>query len=145
MPCPRCGGVLVEDREEASCANGCGAWNAHGKMSIPRAAFDKRVDGQIWWTLGTGDGARCPQCARHMMTYGTLYEYCSAHGAWVDAIQRNNFRAHFAGALSHAREVDEVVTAASEDPRTLADRVVTLEREVADLRARLERLERKLP
>jgi hypothetical protein len=145
MRCPRCGGVLVDDSMEYSCAAGCGAWNPHGRIGIPRTAFDKLVDGKVWWTLGTGDGARCPQCHRAMMTYGTLYEYCAAHGAWVDDIQRNNFRAHFAVALDHAREVDEVLAAASDDPRMLADRVVRLEREVADLRARLARLERLLP
>jgi Zn-finger nucleic acid-binding protein len=125
--CPRCGGVLTELDDVTTCA------------------IDKRVDGAVWWTLGTGDGAKCPRCARRMMTYGTLYEYCPAHGAWVDAMQRNNFLAHFAGPIQRAQRVETLAAEVAEAPDAIATRIVELEREVAELRERLARLERLLP
>jgi hypothetical protein len=142
LRCPRCRGVLTELDEETACASGCGSWMQHGRMAVPRSAFDKRVDGAVWWTLGTGDGAKCPQCARQMMTYGTLYEYCAAHGAWVDARQRNNFLAHFAIPIRQARRVGEVAVEVIEAPDAIATRIVELEHEVTRLRERLAELER---
>jgi hypothetical protein len=141
--CPRCRGVLVEGDGGDPCVTGCGEWLPHGKSPVPREAYDKRVDGAIWWTLGTGDGARCPSCSRPMMTYGTLYEYCGAHGAWVDVQQRNNFRAAFAAAFRRVEKPPTIAARAMSDRHTLIERVVRLEERVRELEDRLAAVERK--
>jgi hypothetical protein len=143
--CPRCRGVLSDDGNALTCAGGCGEWLQHGRMEIPRDAFDQRSDddGAVWWIAGPGRGAACPQCGVAMMCFGTLYEYCPSHGAWVDARQRNNFRAHFATAIQRAGRVAQILAEAAIDPAALAARIAKLEHEVRWLRARLEELERR--
>jgi hypothetical protein len=141
--CPRCSGVLVDADDGHRCPTGCGEWLPHGTSPVPRDAYDKRVDGAIWWTLGTGDGARCPSCRKQMMTYGTLYEYCGAHGAWVDAIQRNNFRAAFAAAFRRGQRTKAITADVAFDPKVLVERVVRLEERLREVEERLAAVERK--
>ncbi len=143
LRCPRCRSVLVDADRALSCSGGCGEWLPHGALDIPRQAFDQRGDdGAVWWTLGLSKGVRCPHCQRGMMSFGTLYDYCPSHGAWVDARQRNNFRAHFAHAIERAGRVAEIVAEAATDPAALAARIARLEHEVRWLRERLEELGR---
>jgi len=141
--CPRCSGVLVEVDVLCHCPTGCGDWLPHGISQVPREAYDKRVDGAIWWTLGTGDGAACPACRKPMMTYGTLYEYCGAHGAWVDAMQHNNFRATFATAFQREQRTRAVAAEVAFDPQALVERVIRLEERLREVEARLAAVERK--
>jgi Zn-finger nucleic acid-binding protein len=101
--CPRCGNTTENDGERGRlvCLQGCGEW-------YPRTSFDRG-----WTEIIAGGSAAppqpwpwspaaCPSC-RGDMKVGyreeLRYDFCEAHGVWLDAGEIERFARLFFGVM----------------------------------------------
>lgn len=98
--CPRCGNPTESDGEVGRlvCVRGCGEW-------YPRLAFEREwaniIVGLAMWvpTSWPWEPAKCPDCESAMaVAYRAevRYDYCPAHGVWLDAGEYERFATLFA-------------------------------------------------
>lgn len=139
ITCPRCAKELPP-RDVAQCVKGCGTWVSAFAATEVLSTTDRTEDSITrWWRVR----APCPHCREKMTLRGAnpgFLQGCDVHGFWVDA-DAVRFTGLSAG-------VDETALDAkrSDTDRVDAERAAryALERERAQRKAELERLEAEL-